>query len=113
FKNVLLRRMYEFEGRIGKHQLFQEYLRVGYLKGVSSGYPDPYAAHFWIDLNDGVRRAPPQMGPLPCRDKVNIGVERRIEHILPAHHRFEDRHVMDSEPGRPRLINIGEPSFTP
>ena len=62
----------------------EERRRVGDLEGVGAEGPQADRAELRVAEHDRVLRAPLLVGPLPRGDEVDLGLERRLEAVLPA-----------------------------
>ena len=81
---------------------------VGDLDGVGAERPDAHRAELRVAEHDRVLRAPLLVGPLPRRDEVDLGLERRVEAVLPALEGGQDRHVFGVQRVHAGLEDVGE-----
>ena len=78
------------------------------LEGVGAEGPDADRAELRVAEHDRVLRAPFLVGPLPRRDEVDLGLERRVEAVLPALEGGEDRQVLGLQGVHAGAEDVGE-----
>ena len=96
------------ERRVGGDQFLEERAGVGDLERVGAERPQPDRAELRVAEHDRVLRAPLLVGPLPRRDEVHLGLERRLEAVLPPEDGGQDRHVVGVEGVHARQLHVGE-----
>ena len=85
---------------IGAGDLAQERRRADDLEVVGAERADAHDAEVVVAQHHRVRRAPLVAGEQPRDDVVDVGLERRIEAVLPRRELREDRDVV----GRQRVL---------
>ena len=82
------------ELRVGADQLAQQPVRVGDPQRVCAERPQPHHAELGVAEHDRVLGAPLEVGELAGVDEVDLRLERRVEPVLPALERRQDRQVL-------------------
>ena len=85
---------------VGAGHLAQERLGLDDLEVVGAEGANPYHAEVGVTQHDGIGRAPLVAGEEPRDDVVDVGLERRVEAVLPRLQLGENRDVV----GRQRVL---------
>ena len=85
------------EVAVGADDLGEELRRLGDAHGVGSVGAEPHHAEVLVAAGDGVAGAPLQVGEVAGVDEVDLGLERRLEAVVPVLERGEERQVVGLE----------------
>ena len=87
----------EAEVVVGAGDFLQEALRLDHLEVVGAEGAQADDAEVLVAHHDRVRRAPLVAGEQPRVDEVDVGLERRLEAVLPALEAGQDRDVVGGQ----------------
>ncbi len=93
---------------IGADDLGDEAGRVGRAHGIGAEGAQPDRAEFRVAGDDRVARAPFLVGEAGGVDEVDLGLERRLEAVVPVLEPGQHRHVVGLEHPQARAEHVGD-----
>ena len=93
---------------VGADDLADEDAGVGHADGVGPKGAQPRRPELRVAQDDRVLGAPLEVGEAAGGDEVDLGLERRLEAVVPVLQRRQDRHVVGLEEVETRHEDVGE-----